>query len=198
MPQQGARVAIGDQGGRGALLTPVGRLTLAGAGVIVGGMVVAAGTRMAWVDVSLRGAPVNAPGLPPIFLGRGEVPFNGADIGAGYLFGLGLLLALVPLGWLVVGPKGRLGLGALGLALAIGIGIGVSVARSDSTARASRLIQKDVGSELPAFQVRSGAGPGVTAGGAALAGLSSITGAIAGRTVPKMRMPEPPDKGAAA
>ena len=164
----------------------------------MGGMVVAAGTRMTWVEVSLRGAPVNAPGLPPIFLGRGQVPLNGADIGAGYLFGLGLLLALVPLGWLVVGPKGRLGLGALGLALAIGIGIGVSVARSDSTTRAVRLMRKDVGTELPAFRVTSGVGPGVTAAGAALAGLSAIGGAIAGRRLPKLRMPEPPDKGAAA
>ncbi|MEX2554016.1 MAG: hypothetical protein WEB06_00090 [Actinomycetota bacterium] len=197
MPQQGARPAVGDQGGRGALLTPVGRLTLAGAGVIVGGMVVAAGTRMTWVDVSLSGAPVNAPGLPPIFLGGGEVPFNGAEIGAGYLFGLGLLLALVPLGWLVTGPKGRLGLGALGLALGVGIGIGVSVARSDSIARASRLIREDVGNELPAFRVKSDTGPGVTAGGAALAGLSSVAGAIAGRRVPKLRMADPPDKGAA-
>lgn len=163
----------------------------------MGGMVVAAGTRMTWVEVSLRGAPVNAPGLPPIFLGRGEVPFNGADVGAGYLFGLGLLLALVPLGWLVVGPKGRLGLGVLGLLLAIGIGIGVSVARSDSTARAAEPIRKTVGAELPAFRVSSGAGPGITAAGAALAGLSSVAGAIAGRRVPKLRMPEPPDKGAA-
>jgi hypothetical protein len=196
VPEQGPRAAVGDQGGRGALLTPVGRLTLAGAGVIVGGMVVAAGTRMTWVDVSLRGAPVNAPGLPPIFLGRGEVPFNGAEIGAGYLFGFGLLLALVPLGWLVVGPKGRLVLGALGVALALGIGIGVSVARSESTARASRLIREDVGSELPAFRVKSDAGPGVTAGGAALGGLASVAGAIAGRRLPKLRMPEPPEEGA--
>lgn len=198
MPQQGARAAVGDQGGRGALLTSVRRLTLAGVGVIVGGMVVAAGTRMTWVEVSLRGAPVNSPGLPPIFLGRGEVPLNGAEIGAGYLFGIGLLLALVPLGWLVVGPRGRLALGALGVALAIGIGIGVSVARSDSTGRAARLMRQETGSEQATFRVKSGAGPGITAGGAALAGISSIAGAIAGSRVPKMRMPEPPDKGAAA
>jgi len=164
----------------------------------VGGMVVAAGTRTTWVNVSLRGAPVDAPGLPPIFLGRGEVPLNGSEIGAGYLFGLGLLLALVPLGWLVLGPRGRVALGVLGLALALAIGLGLSVARSDSVGRAAQRMRAEVGSELATFRIRSSAGPGITAAGAALAGLSSIAGAIAGSRVPKMRMPEPPDKGAVA
>ena len=198
MPQQGPRAALRDQGGRGALLTPAGKLTLAGAGVIVGGMAVAAGTRTTWVEVTLRGQPVDAPGLPPIFLGRGSLPLNGSEIGAGYLFGLGLLLALIPLGWLVVGPKGRVLLGVLGIVLAIGIGVGVAVARSDATERAADVMRREVGSELATFRIATRPGSGVAAGGAALAGLSSIAGAVVGRHVPKMRMPEPPDKGAAA
>lgn len=197
MPEQSPRAAVGDQGGGGAVLTPVGRLSLAGAGVIVGGMIVATGTRMTWVEVSLRGAPVDAPGIPPIFLGSGQVPLNATDIAGGYLFGLGLLLALVPLGWLVVGPRGRVVLGIAGVTLAIGIGFGVYAARADSTERAARLMRREVGSELATFRITSSAGPGVTGAGAALAGLASIAGAIAGSRVPRMRMPEPPDKGEA-
>lgn len=197
MPQQGPRVALGDQGGRGALLTPAGKLTLAGIGVILGGMVVAIGTRMTWAEGVLRGQPVNAPGLPPIFLGRGRLPLNGSELGAGYLFGLGLLLALIPLGWLVVGPKGRIVLGVIGVALAVGIGGGVAVARSDATDRAAAVMRREVGSEFQSFSIKTRAGSGVAAAGAAVAALSSIAGAVVGSRVPKLRMPDPPDKDAA-
>ena len=198
MPQQGPRAALRDQGGRGALLTPAGKLTLAGVGVILGGMVVAIGTRMTWAEGVLRGQPVNAPGLPPIFLGRGRLPLNGSELGAGYLFGLGLLLALIPLGWLVVGPKGRVVLGVAGLALAIGIGAGVAGARADATDRAARVMRSEVGSEFASFRIATRAGSGVAAAGAAIAALSSIAGAVVGRRVPRLRMPEPPDKDTAA
>ncbi|MGH2784642.1 MAG: Trp biosynthesis-associated membrane protein [Actinomycetota bacterium] len=197
MPQQGARAAVGDQGGRGAVLTPSGKLTFAGAGVIVGGALVAAGTRMPWVDVTLRGAQVDAQGLPAVFLGPNRVRLSGADLGAGYLFGLGLLLALVPLGWLVVGPTGRIVLGAVGIALAAGILVGVWDLRSGSTERAVVLMRQEFGNTAN-IHASSRFGPDVTSGGAELAVLAALAGAIVGRRVPKMRMPEPPDKGAAA
>jgi hypothetical protein len=164
--------------------------------MIVGGMAVAAGTRMAWVEVNLRGVPVNTPGIPPIFLGRGAISPSGTDIGAGYLFGLGLLLALIPLGWLVVGPRGREVLGVLGVALAIGIGVGAYSARADSLARAASFVRREIGVEQATFRVKSSAGPAVTGAGAALAALSAMAGAAAGRHVPAIRMPKPPDREA--
>ena len=198
MPQQGARAAFRDQGGRGAVLTPAGKLAVAGAGVIVGGAVVAAGTRMTWVEATLRGFPVDSPGLPPVFLGRGAVALNGAELGAGYLFGLGLMLALVPLGWLVVGPNARIALGLIGVGLAVGIYAGVWDARRDVTERAVEIMRAEAGSAFTGIGATSRHGPTVASGGAMIAGLTSLGGAVVGRHVPKMRMPEPPDKGAAA
>ena len=166
--------------------------------MIVGGALVAVGTRVTWVEASLRGAPVSSPGLPPVFLGRGVLTLSGGDVGAGYLFGLGLLAAFVPLGWVVSGPRGRVALGVAGLLLAAGIGIGVANARADATARAERVVRAGSAGDAPSFTVATGPGPAVAGGGAALAGLCAVGGAVAGRRVPKLRMPDPPDKGAPA
>ena len=54
MSQQSPRALVGDQGGRGAHLNPVRRLSLAGACVIAGGAVVAIGSRLAWATVTIN------------------------------------------------------------------------------------------------------------------------------------------------
>jgi len=195
MPEQGPRAVVGRQGCGGAVLTPVRRLTLAGLGVIAGGAIVALGTRLTWVSSTVRSAPFAAPGLPRVTVGGGTFPYDGADVGAGYLFGLGLLCALIPLGWLVAGPRGRVVLGVAGLALAVGIGVGVAVTHGDLVAEARRLTRTEVAGAVARVQIRSGTGSGVTAAGAAVAGLSSLAGAVAGRHIPRLRLPEKPDRG---
>jgi hypothetical protein len=160
---------------------------LAGAVVIGGGMIVTLGARLTWATVSIRRSPVAAPGLPPAAISSGSHAIAGSELGVGYLFGLGLLLALVPLGWLVTGPRGRRVLGVLGLAVALGIGVGVAVGRADVADRALRVSR--VGGPQ-AGAVESGPGIGVTAAGAALGALGSIAGAVTGGSIPRMRLPE--------
>lgn len=156
-------------------------------------MLVAVGTRMTWVEVIYSGARVSAPGLPPIPLGGGELRLDASAVGAGYVFGLGLLLALVPLGWLATGPRARVALSVLGLAIAIGIGLGVATVRGDLTSVAARKARTIVaGNPSASYRIASSAGAGLTAAGAALGGLSCIAGAGAGARIPRMRMPDKP------
>ena len=107
MPQQSARAALGDQSGRGARLSPIRRLTLAGAGLITGGALIAVGSRLTWASVIVRGSPVDAPGLPRVSIGDTEITYDASGVARGWIFGVGLLIALVALTWLVLGWRGR-------------------------------------------------------------------------------------------
>lgn len=175
-------------------MNPQRSLTLAGVAMILGGMIVAVGVRLEWASVALSSSRVEAPDLPRVVLAAGSVGYTGSEIGAGYLVGFGLLLALVPLGWLVTGPRGRVALALVGVALAAVTVAGVAVARNDLSVRTLRLVRESSGL---GFGGRISSGPGipVAMSGAAIAGLGAIFGGIAGRAVPRMRMPERPDQG---
>jgi hypothetical protein len=190
MPQQGPGAAFGDQSGRGARLNPVRRLTLAGAGVIAGGAVVAIGSRLAWATITIRSSPVSAPGLPRVALAGGTVTLDAAAVHAGYVFGLGLLLALVPLGWLVAGPRGRLLLGIVAFALAA-IAFGQTTMRSDVLKRGREEALRETSIRSTSFRVATGSGIPVTAAGAAVAGLSALWGGTVGGKAPRLGLPEP-------
>jgi len=191
MPQQGPRAAFGDQSGRGARLNPVRRLTLAGAGVIAGGATIAIGSRIAWATITIPPSPVNAPGLPRVALAGGRVTLDAASVHAGYVFGLGLLLALVPLGWLVAGPRGRLVLGLLAFAVAA-VAYGQTAMRNDVIKSAHEEALRVTSIRATDFRVTTGPGIPVTAAGAALAGLSALWGATVGDKAPRLGLPEKP------
>lgn len=193
MPEQGPRPLVGDQGGGGALLTPIRRLTLAGVGLIIGGMLIAVGSRMTWATVTPRSTPVSLPGFPRLSLRGGDVAASGANLDVGYLSGLGLMIALVALGWLTAGPRTRVWLSLLALVAAVGAGIITFQVRSEVSERAVAFVRTEVGDpNLEIRRVATGPGIGVTAAGAAVSILSAIAGGIAGRRVPRMRMPDSP------
>jgi len=191
MPQQSARAAVGDQSGRGARLNPVRRLTLAGAGVIAGGAFVATGSRLAWATITVPSSRVSAPGLPRVALAGGKVTLDAAAVHAGYVFGLGLLLALVPLGWLVAGPRGRLLLGIIAFSLAT-VAVGQTTMRSDVMKRAHAEALRETSIKNTSFRVATGSGIPVTAAGAAVAGLCALWGGTVGSKAPRIGLPEGP------
>jgi hypothetical protein len=170
---------------------------LAGAGVIAGGTVVAIGSRLAWVTVNARGSPVNVPGFRRVVFASG-LTFDAASIGAGYLFGLGLLLALVPLGWLVTGPRARVALALVALAAAIGIMVATAHTRSRAIDRATIMARSELSIQEGRLRVATSGGSAVTAAGAALAALAAIGGAVVGGSAPRLGLPErppaPPDQ----
>ena len=168
---------------------------LAGAGVIAGGAVIAIGTRLEWATTMVRPTSVSTPGLPRILLSGGSVSVDATGVGAGYLFGLGLLIALVPLGWLVTGPRARTALALLAVAAAIGVFIGALQTRSDIPSRSVEILREvrpDTGTVL---RITSGPGIVVTASGAVLAAIAAIAGAVAGRRAPRLGLPEKPPGG---
>jgi len=193
VPQQGARAAVGHQGGRGARLNPVRRLTLAGAGVIAGGAVVAIGSRLAWATIALRGSPVSAPGLPRVSLAGGTVTLDASAVGAGWVFGLGLLMALVPLGWLVTAHAGRLVLGLVAVAMAAVV-FGQTTMRNDVVKHAHAVALRQTSLRGASFRVATGPGIGVTAAGAIVAGIGAIWGATVGGAAPRLGLPEGGDR----
>jgi hypothetical protein len=190
VPQQSTRAVVGDQSGRGARLNPVRRLTLAGAGVIAGGAVVAIGSRLAWATVTIKPSTVTAPGLPQVALAGGRISLDASAVRSGWVFGLGLLLALVPLGWLVMGHSGRLILGLLGFAIAVGVFYQAWFIRGDLFPRVRAV--SVAGTSLRGADYRVATGPGipVTAAGAALAGICAMWGATVGPNVPRLGLPE--------
>ena len=195
MPQQGPRAAVGDQGGRGARLNSLRRLTFAGAGVIAGGATIAIGSRVAWATVAIKASPVSAPGLPPVVLDSGKLTLDASSVGSGWVFGLGLLLALLPLGWLVLGWQGRLALGLVGFAVAVGVFYQATATRSDVLTRARRIAVQETSIRNADFRVSTGPGITVTAAGAAIAALAAVWGGTVGKNVPRLGLPERGDRG---
>jgi hypothetical protein len=177
-------------------VNPVRRLMLAGAGVIAGGAVIAIGTRLTWATVTVRGAPVTAPGLPRIILAGGRLTFDASSVGGGYLFGLGLLLALVPLGWLVTGPRGRTILAVIAAVLAAGVFVGTFQTRAGTPRHVIRILANDVSAPAgTVFHVSTGPGVPITGAGAALAALGAVWGLTVGGRAPRLGLPEePPDR----
>jgi hypothetical protein len=194
VPEQGAGAAIGDQGGRGARLNPLRRLTLAGAGLIAGGAVVAIGSKLTWATVTLKAAPVSAPGLPPVVLDSGKLTLDASALQSGWVFGLGLLLALVSLGWLVLGWQGRLVLGLVAFAVAVGVLSYAFQVRSDVPSKARRIAIQETSISPADLRIATGPGLGVTAGGAAVAALAAMWGGTVGKDVPRLGLPERPDR----
>ena len=190
MPQQGSGAVVGDQSGRGARLNPVRRLTLAGAGVIAGGAVVAIGSRLAWATVTLKPSTVTAPGLPRVALAGGRISLDASAVRSGWVFGLGLLLALVPLGWLVMGHGGRLILGLVGFAIAVGVFYQAWIARGDLSPRVRAVSVSGTSLRGANYRVATGPGISVTAAGSVLAGICSMWGATVGPSVPRLGLPE--------
>lgn len=168
---------------------------LAGAGVIAGGAVIAVGTRLAWAKVTIRGTAVTVPGFPRVALSGGRITLDASALGSGWVFGLGLLIALVPLGWLVVGGRSRLILGLVAVAAAVIVSYQAAgnPTTFDDQAKSVALRQ----ASLQSADLRVDLGPGipVTFGGAILAAIASVWGAVVGRKVPRLGLPEePPDR----
>jgi hypothetical protein len=165
--------------------------------VIAGGAIVAAGMRIAWATATPRPSPVSVPGFPKVVLGSTKITMDGPALGAGYLLGLALILALVPLGWLVAGPRARIALAALALAVCGVIIWQTAATRSDLIPRAKKTALPQLSSADASIHISSGAGIPVTAAGAALAAASAILGGAAGSRAPKLRMPERPPENPA-
>lgn len=195
MPEQGARAAVRDQGGRGARLNPVRRLMLAGAGVIVGGAVIAVGSRLPWATVTLRGSPVSVPGLPRVALAGGKITLDASAIGSGWVFGVGLLIALVPLGWLVLGWQGRLVLGLVAFAAALLVLYQAAGMRDDIVGRARDVALRQVSVRSADLRIATRYGIPVTGSGAAVAAIAAMLGAVVGKRVPRLGLPERPPGG---
>jgi len=179
-------------------VTPVRRLSFAGAGVIAGGAIVAVGTRLAWATVTPKPSPVSVPGIPRVVIAGGKLSLDAPSLGAGYLFGLGILIALVPLGWLVVGPQARVVLGILAVGVAGVIFWQAAATRGELVQRSRAFARREITQRGVSLHIESGPGIPVTAAGAAVAALAAIAGASAGRQIPRLGLPERPDKGAAA
>jgi hypothetical protein len=194
VPQQGSRAVVGDQSGRGARLNPVRRLTFAGAGVIAGGAVVAIGSRLAWATVTIKPSTVTAPGLPRVALAGGRISLDASAVRSGWVFGLGLLLALVPLGWLVTGHRARLVIGLLGFAVAVGVFYQAWFTRGDLAPRVQGVSVAGTSLRGASYRVATGPGIPVTAGGAALAGICAVWGATVGGGAPRLGLPEGPGR----
>jgi hypothetical protein len=190
--KQGSRAVVGDQSSRGARLNPVRRLTLAGAGVIAGAAVVAIGSRLAWATVTIRPSTVTAPGLPRVALAGGRISLDASAVRSGWVFGLGLLLALVPLGWLVTGHSGRLVIGLLGFAIAVGVFYQAQMSRGEIFGRVQAIEIDQVSLRGANYRVATGPGIPVTAAGAALAAICAMWGATVGPNVPRLGLPEKP------
>jgi hypothetical protein len=173
-------------------VNPVRGLTVAGAGVIAGGALVAVGTKLVWATATPHSAPVAVPGFPNVVLAGGRLTLDASAVQAGYLFGLGLLLALVPLGWLVTGPKGRALLALIAVGISAGVLWGVYRTRHELVARAEHVAVPEL--RTASFRVASGPGIAVTGGGAALAAISALGGAAAGKRAPRLGLPEGPDR----
>jgi hypothetical protein len=173
-------------------VTPVRRLTFAGAGVIAGGAVIAAGTRLAWATATPKPPAIKVPGLPPVVLAGGKISLDASALDVGYLVGLAFLLALVPLGWLVLGPRGRAVLALFAVVIAVSVFIQVAATRSRLIPRAREVAIRQVTSSV-SMRIASGPGIPVTAAGAAVAFAAAISGGAAGARAPKLRMPEKPE-----
>ena len=168
---------------------------LAGAGVIAGGAVIAVGTRLAWAKVTIRGAPVAIPGFPRVALSGGRITLDASGVAAGWVFGVGLLIALVPLAWLVLGWQGRLVLGVIAFAAAVIVFYQAAANRADFAHRAQDVALRQALLRSADLHVQTGPGIPVTAGGATLAALCSVWGSAVGRKVPRLGLPEePPDR----
>ena len=174
-------------------MNPVRRLAIAGAGVIAGGAVVAAGSKLAWATATPRASAVSVPGFPKVVLAGGRLTMDAAVVGSGSLFGLGLLLALVPLGWLVAGPRGRTVLAVIALGISGVVFWQIAHTRNELTHRAAPIASREL--RTASFQVASGDGIPVTAAGAALAAVGAVVGATVGGGAPRLGLPERPDRG---
>jgi hypothetical protein len=144
--------------------------------------------------VTLKAASVAAPGLPPVVLDSGRLTLDASAVGSGWVFGLGLLLALVPLGWLVLGWQGRLVLGLVGFAVAVGVLYQATATRGDTLDRARQVAIRETSIRNADMRIATGPGIGVTAGGAALAAIAAMWGATVGRDAPRLGLPERPDR----
>jgi hypothetical protein len=174
-------------------VSPLRRLAIAGAGVIAVGAVVAAGSKLVWATATPRGSAVSVPGFPKVVLAGGRLTMDAAVVGAGSLFGLGLLLALVPLGWLVVGPKGRTFLAVAALGICGVVFWQVAHTRSELVHRAAPVASREL--RTASFRVASGSGIPVTAAGAAVAAVAAVVGATVGGGAPRIGLPDRPDRG---
>lgn len=192
MPQQSSRASLGDQSGRGARLNPIRRVTLAGVGLIVGGALIAVGSRLTWARVTVRGSAVSVPGLPRVSLAGGQITLDASAVASGWVFGVGLLIALVPLAWLVVGWQGRLVVGLIAFAAAVLVFYQAAAQRSEVIARAERVALRQVVIERADLRIETGPGLPVTAAGGAVAAITAVWGATVGKSVPRLRLPERP------
>jgi hypothetical protein len=155
--------------------------------------VVAIGSRLAWATVSIRPSTVTAPGLPKVALAGGKLSLDASAVRSGWVFGLGLLLALVPLGWLVVGHRGRLVLGVLAFALGVVVFYQAWTTRHDMTSLVREFAATQSTIRGADFRIASGPGIAVTAAGGALAAMAAVWGATVGPSVPRLGLPERPD-----
>ena len=176
-------------------MNPVRRLAIAGAGVIAGGAVVAAGSKLAWATATPRGSAVSVPGFPKVVLAGGRLTMDAAAVGGGALFGLGLLIALVPLGWLVAGPRGRTVLAVIALGICGVVFWQVARTRDELVHRAAPVASREL--RTGSFRVASGPGIPATAAGAAVAAVGAVLGATVGGGAPRLGLPDKPDRGAA-
>ena len=174
-------------------MSPVRRLAIAGAGVIAGGAVVAAGSKLAWATATPRASAVSVPGFPKVVLAGGRVTMDAAAVGGGSLLGLGLLLALVPLGWLVAGPRGRTVLAVIAIGICGVVFWQVAHTRNELVRRAAPVASREL--RTASFRIASGNGVPVTAAGAALAAVGAVVGATVGGGAPRMGLPDRPDRG---
>jgi hypothetical protein len=175
-------------------VTPVRRLTFAGAGLIAGGAIIAAGTRLAWATATPKPPTVAVPGLPRVVLAGGKITIDASALDAGFLLGLAFLLALVPLGWLVVGPRGRGVFALAAVVVAVSVFAQVAATRSHMIPRAREIAVRQLPTLSVSMRVASGPGIPVTAAGAGVALVSAVVGGVAGVRTPKLRMPEKPDR----
>jgi len=162
--------------------------------VIAGGAVVAAGSKLAWATATPRGSAVSVPGFPKVVLAGGKLTMDAAVLGGGSLFGLGLLLALVPLGWLVAGPRGRTVLAVVAIGISGVVFWQIAHTRNELTRRAAPVASREL--RTGTFRVESGPGIPVSAAGAAVAVVAAVVGATVGGGAPRLGLPERPDRGA--
>ena len=108
------------------------------------------------------------------------------------MFGLGLLIAIVPLGWLVLGWQGRLALGLIAFAVAVAVFYQAAGTRNDIIARAHTVALRETSIRNASFRVATGPGIPVTAVGAAVAAVGAMWGGTVGRSVPRLGLPEKP------
>lgn len=156
---------------------------------------VAVGSRLPWATVTLRGSPVSVPGLPRVALAGGKITLDASAIGSGWVFGVGLLIALVPLGWLVLGWRGRLALGFVAFAAAVLVFYQAEGMRDDTVARARDVARTQASVRGADLRIATGSGIPVTGSGAAVAAIAAALGAAVGKKVPRLGLPERPPGG---